>query len=235
MAGPPTPWPATGCSRPASPRPSTAGCNATRPRDSPACSPTSTAATAGASFDRQEQLLQGLRQGPPQQAGPQTSTPAEAPPLNRWTLEAIRTHFAGLADYSLSGIWRLLHRHDLKLRSARVQHYSPDPDYAGKVADLEMCLWEARRYPGAVEAVFLDEFSYRRWPDPAVDWAAATPVADRQQSPEQQWRTIGALNARTGQVNYLDAYIVGRAKVIQFYGRLVEAYPRASTLYVIQD
>jgi transposase len=103
------------------------------------------------------------------------------------------------------------------------------------VADLEMCLWEARRYPGAVEAVFLDEFSYRRWPDPAPDWAAATPVADRQQSPEQQWRTIGALNARTGQVNYLDAYIVGRAKVIQFYGRLAEAYPQAGKLYVIQD
>ena len=60
-------------------------------------------------------------------------------------------------------------------------------------------------------------------------------MADRQQSPEQQWRTIDALNARTGQVNYLDAYIVGRAKVIQFYGRLVEAYPQASKLYVIQD
>jgi transposase len=103
------------------------------------------------------------------------------------------------------------------------------------VADLEMCLWEARRYPGEVEAVFLDEFSYRRWPDPAPDWAAAAPVADRQQSGELQWRTIGALNARTGQVNYLDAYIVGRAKVIQFYGRLVEAYPQASKLYVIQD
>jgi hypothetical protein len=105
-------------------------------------------------------------------------------PLNRWTLEPIRTHFAGLADYSLRGIWRLLHRHDLKLRSARVQQYSPDPDYASKVADLEMCLWEARRYPGEVEAVFPDEFSYRRWPDPAPDWAAATPVANRQQSPD---------------------------------------------------
>src|SRR5207302_7644723 len=53
-------------------------------------------------------------------------------------------------------------------------------------------------------------------------------------SKEQQWRTIGALNALTGQVNYLDAYIVGRAKVIEFYGRLVETYPQASKLYVIQ-
>jgi hypothetical protein len=36
-------------------------------------------------------------------------------------------------------------------------------------------------------------------------------------------------------VNYLDAYIVGRAKVTEFYGQLVEAYPQARRLYVIQD
>jgi transposase len=147
----------------------------------------------------------------------------------------VRSTFDWLTDYSLSGVWRLLHRYDLKLRSARVQQYSPDPAYGDKVANLEMCLWETRRYPRSVVSVFLDEFSYRRWPDPAPDWAATTPVADRQQSKDVQWRTIGSLNALTGQVNYLDAYIVGRAKVIEFYGRLVEAYPRARKLYVIQD
>jgi transposase len=46
---------------------------------------------------------------------------------------------------------------------------------------------------------------------------------------------IGGLNARTGQLDYLDAYIVGRAKVIQFYQQLVAAYPRAERLSVIQD
>jgi len=49
------------------------------------------------------------------------------------------------------------------------------------------------------------------------------------------WRLIGALNPLTGQVDYLDNYVVGRAKVIEFYGQLVEAYPRARTLCVIQD
>lgn len=49
------------------------------------------------------------------------------------------------------------------------------------------------------------------------------------------WRLIGGLNARTGQLDYLDAYIVGRAKVIQFYQQLVAAYPRAERLSVIQD
>ncbi len=52
----------------------------------------------------------------------------------------------------------------------------------------------------------------------------------------QQWRPIGALNALTGQVNYLDGYIVGRQQVSQFYSRLGRAYPKkVELIYVIQD
>jgi DDE superfamily endonuclease len=51
----------------------------------------------------------------------------------------------------------------------------------------------------------------------------------------QQWRTIGALNALTGQVTYLDGYIVGRRQVMQFYSQLDLTYPAADLLYVIQD
>jgi transposase len=58
-----------------------------------------------------------------------------------------------------------LQRYGLPLRSARVQQFSPDPDYASKLADLEMALWEARRYPRSVVAVFLDQRGFTRWPD----------------------------------------------------------------------
>jgi hypothetical protein len=51
----------------------------------------------------------------------------------------------------------------------------------------------------------------------------------------QQWRTIGALNAMTGQVNYLDGYLVGRQQVRAFYPQLDRAYPAADLLYVLQD
>ena len=50
-----------------------------------------------------------------------------------------------------------------------------------------------------------------------------------------QGRTLGALKALTGQVNYLDGYIVGRQQVIQFYAQLNCAYPTLDRLYVIQD
>ncbi len=141
----------------------------------------------------------------------------------------------GLQDYTLSGVWYVLARCGLKLRSAQVQQHSPDPDYTKKVFRLKKSLRDAARQPGTVAALFLDEFGYTRWPDPARDWAATPPLARRSDTNNQQWRTVGALNALTGQVTYLDAYIIGRAKLIEFYGRLDQVYRRCETVYVIQD
>jgi transposase len=196
-------------------------------------------ATVEVAFSRdqqlQQQLQERLHQGPGVEAQQQAAATPQGPPPSRWTLDTIRASCAGLADYTLSGVWRLLNRLDLRLRSARVQQFSPDPDYETKLIDLEMALWEARRYPRSVVAVFLDEMGFSRWPDPAPDWADVVPVADRRGANNGLWRLIGGLNALTGQVNYLDGYIVGRAKVKEFYEQLVEAYPQARRLYVIQD
>jgi hypothetical protein len=160
---------------------------------------------------------------------------AQGPAPSRWTLATIRASFGWLADYTLSGLRRLLDRLDLGLHSARVQQFSPDPDYAGKHLRLMRVLGQARRHPGQVEAISLDEMGYARWPEPGPDSGGPTPLADRRGANNGPWRLIGGRNARTGQLDYLDAYLVGRAKVIQFYEQLVAAYPQAERLYVIQD
>jgi len=61
------------------------------------------------------------------------------------------------------------------------------------------------------------------------------PLADRAESPNRLWRIIGAMNALTGRVDFLDDYIVGRAKVIKFYEQLSRSYPDAERLLVVQD
>lgn len=184
---------------------------------------------------RQQQRQERLHQGPGQEARQQSAATAQGPAPSRWTLDTIRATFDWLGNYTLSGVWRYLQRWDLRLRSARVQQFSPDPAYADKVRDLNMALWEARRYPDTVVAVFLDQMGFARWPEPAADWAAVTPVADRHGSKQGLWRTMGALNALTGQVTYVDGYIVGRQKVIDCYKQLVQAYPQAERIYAIQD
>ena len=46
---------------------------------------------------------------------------------------------------------------------------------------------------------------------------------------------IGAFNALRGRVDYLDAYIIGREKVIRFNRQLATVYPEARLIYVVQD
>lgn len=175
--------------------------------------------------------METLRQGPP---------PHEAGiPRGRWSLASIRAAVPRLQDYSLSGVWRLLRRYRLKLRTASVQQYSPDPEYEPKLEHLLSCLREASQQPEQTVVLFLDEMGYYCWPEATQVWAemapVSRPVADRQQAKQQQWRLIGVLNALTGQVDYLDGYIVGRAKVSQMYEHLVSRYAWARRIYVVQD
>jgi hypothetical protein len=65
----------------------------------------------------------------------------------------------------------------------------------------------------------LDELGYHRWPELAPTWGPEAAVALRAGN-TQQWRTLGALHALTGQVTYRDGYIVGRRQGIQFYAQL---------------
>src|SRR5262245_39154464 len=235
MASRLTRWRGTACSAGVTPTPSTSGWPISRPKGSLACSPIATAVCGGGAFDRREELQTRLHQGPGPEAQAHAAASPDGPAPSRWTLRTIRATFDWLRDYTLSGVWRYLQRLDLRLRCARVQQFSPDPEYDRKGQDGEMALWEARRYPGAVVAVFLDQMGFTRWPDPAPDWAGTTPVADRHGSKQGLWRTMGAMNALTGQVTYLDGYLVGREKVITCYRLLVEAYPQAQRIYAIQD
>jgi transposase len=85
----------------------------------------------------------------------------------------------------------------------------------------------------------MDQMGYFRWPQPAHTWAKAAPdpapLASLAGENNRQWRIIGALNALTGRVDYLDDYIVGRQKVIAMYHHLDEVYAHAKCIFVIQD
>lgn len=208
-------------------------------REWPASSPTSRVGIAGGDFEEidavREELVELLHAGPGDAARREVAVGASGPAPSRWTLRTIRASVDWLTDYTVSGVWRVLQTCGLGLHTSVARLFSPDPDYASKVRRLYRCLRDAARHPDTVVALFLDEFGYQRWPEVAPTWGGEAAVAPRAGN-NQQWRTIGTLNAVTGQVNYLDGYIVGRQQVIQFYSRLDRAYPKAvGLIYVIQD
>lgn len=162
--------------------------------------------------------------------------PALAP--CRYSLIVVRQSFEWMHDYTLSGVWRVLRRLEVEWKHGYVEQWSPDPAYCTKVESIEKCLKQAVLEPQQVVALFLDEMGYYRWPSAARDWLAApegSPLAQHGDLNNQQWRVIGAWNARTGQVSYLQGYIIGRAKVIEFYQLLNRQYRHAHKVYVIQD
>ncbi|HLZ56452.1 MAG TPA: IS630 family transposase [Ktedonosporobacter sp.] len=189
-------------------------------------------ARCGGVFDRRAELEECLQRGPQPVAAGQPAPP-------RWTLARIGAALPWLTDYSLSGIWKVLRGSGLRLRSARVQAYSPDPDYQQKVEHLCTVLRQASEAPEEQVVVFVDQMGYGRWPAAATDWMPEAPepvrVAERFGSNERKWRLMGALNAQTGQVDTLDNYIVGRKQVIQFFQRLDALYPQAKRIWVVLD
>ncbi len=185
------------------------------------------------------ELAERLRQ-PPEDSRPRSEPIPHRTPLPpaRWSLLVVRQHFTWLEDYSLGGVWRVLQRCDIEWKHGYVNYWSPDPEYTRKVQRIEKCLKQAVADPQHVVALFLDEMGYYRWPTAAHDWlptADGYPVAAHGDCTNQQWRVIGALNARSGQVSYLQHYIIGRAKVIEFYELLNRQYRHAQTVYVIRD
>ena len=202
-------------------------------------SPTNRVGTAGGYFEEveavREELVEILHAGPGEAARREVAVTKSGPAPSRWTLRTIRASVDWLTAYTVSGVWRVLQACGLGLHTSCARLFSPDPDYSSKVRRRHRCLRDAARHPDSVMAVFLDEFGYQRWPEVAPTWGGEARVAQRAGN-NQQWRTIGALNALTGQVNYLDGYIVGRQQVIQFYGLLDRAYPKkVELIYVIQD
>jgi transposase len=181
-----------------------------------------------------EDLLETLRAGPGEAARQAVAVGERGPTPSRWTLRTMRAAVAWLTAYTLSGVWRVLQTCGLGLHAACARLFSPDPDYRSKVRRLHRCLRDAARHPDTVVALFLDEFGSQRWPEVAPTWDQEAAVAQRAGN-TQRWRTIGALNALTGQVHYLDGDLVGRQQVIQFYAHLDRLYPEVDLMYVIQD
>jgi transposase len=196
------------------------------------------AATIGGPFAERAvlsaELRERLREGPGEAARQELAVGDSCPMPCRWTLRTLRVSVDWLSELTLSGVWRMLQTCGLTRRASYARLFSPDPEYRCKVQRLHRCLRDAVRQPRTVVALFLDEFGYQRWPEVAPAWGDKAAVAQRAGT-NQQWRTIGCLNALTGQVNFLDGYIVGRQQVIEFYGEIARAYPTANRIYVIQD
>lgn len=157
---------------------------------------------------------------------------------SRWTLQTIQQTCGWLKAYSLSGVWRVLRANGIHYKRGQEHLHSPDPDYATKRDRIVECVQQAREHPGVVVVLFLDEFSYYRWPSTAQVYSAVgvrQPRANLTASYNTRGRVVVALEVLHGKVLYLQRSHITVFVLVLFLQLVRQAFPKAKMIYIIQD
>jgi hypothetical protein len=136
------------------------------------------------------------------------------------------------------GLWRLLDRLDLCYKRGRLYVHSPDPLYTEKLAAITDYLQQVREQSERLVFLYLDELTFYRQPTVAKDYAprgAPQPLARRSHHSNTPARILGALNALTGQVTYVQRSHTSLATFRDFYYQVRTTYPDAERIYIAQD
>lgn len=157
---------------------------------------------------------------------------------SRWTLAAIRQACSWLAGYALSGIWRICQALHIHYKRGQAQIHSPDPEYAAKRQRVRGCVQAAQAHPEREACLFLDEFSFYRWPSVAPVYAPAGRSQPRAKLTPQyntRGRLVVALSVADGKVLYRQRAHIDVAQLVAFLADIRRAFPAVPIIHVIQD
>jgi hypothetical protein len=157
---------------------------------------------------------------------------------SRWQLDLIEKSCGWLQGYSPSGIWRVLRSLRVKYKRGQQHLHSPDPEYREKQALAQACVQQAREQPQSTATLYLDEFSYYRWPTLAPAYAPAgriQPLAELKPRYNTRHRLILAMDVSRGRVIYRQRAHIDLPQLVAFMADIQQAFPEVTVIYVIQD
>jgi hypothetical protein len=157
----------------------------------------------------------------------------------RWTLASLREALSWLKPLTLSGVWRQLKRAALARKKGRLKVHSPDRHYFEKLAEVVRVLELASASKGKIVILFADEFTFYRQPTLADAYARRgsriQPLGKLSHRTNTKGRIGGAVNALTGQVNYVQESRCGIKQLLKLYQSIRETYPHAEVIYLVED
>jgi hypothetical protein len=158
-------------------------------------------------------------------------------PTSRWTLKGVQQACEWLKGYSLSGIWKVLRACRVHYKRGQQHLHSPDPEYCQKRDLSQACVQEAREQAEVV-TLYLDEFSFYRWPSLAPVYAQAgrcQPQAKLTPGFNTRGRLIVALDVVKAKVLYRQRAHIDLPQLVGFMYDIRTAFPHAKQIHVIQD
>lgn len=139
---------------------------------------------------------------------------------------------------SVSGIWRVLQRLNIRYRRGWAHCVSPDPLAEIKLAIIEQVRYWGQTREDEVVVLWLDELTVYRLPSEAPVWGDGTGRAPkaRQSSGNNTTMRIGSVVCeQTGQLTSMVRSTFGKVQLRLLYERIRQVYPHAKEIYVIQD
>lgn len=137
-----------------------------------------------------------------------------------------------------SGVHQILKRLGISYKRGRDYVHSPDRFYLDKLSLIELARFRAYYAPEHYILLYLDELTYYRQPSLSQAYeqcGSAQPLAQRSHKSNTTFRILAALNAITGQVDYLQRTRTTVACLSQFWFELHAAYPQAKLIYIVLD
>lgn len=157
---------------------------------------------------------------------------------SRWWLAGLRQAVSWLADYSLSGIWRLLKRLGFTYRRAREHLHSPDPEYESKLAAIAAAVAQVRADPQRYVLLYEDEMTYYRRPTVAQGYArrgSREPLAHLGLRRNAKRRIAASLDITSGRLTSWQRHAFDRHTLLAYYRHLQDNYPTARRIFLAQD
>jgi putative transposase len=141
-----------------------------------------------------------------------------------------------LAEYTLAGIAKALHRLKIRRKRGRLSVTSPDPAYRVKLALIGQAIQQARRHPERIVLVYGDEYSLYRQPTLGDLYQArgSEPRARLSQRANTRHRYVGFLEWRRGEVTWTDGFKAGVAVLCRGLAQLRGRYP-VQRLFLVWD
>jgi len=156
----------------------------------------------------------------------------------RWKLGQLLDVCDWLRLTSPGGLSQLLQRLGISYKRGRDYVHSPDRHYVEKLELLQQARLRAYYAPERYVFTYADQLTYYRQPSLAQAYAIrghAQPLAERSHAKNTAFRIMGALNAVSGQVTYRQRSHTNIACLVDFWYDLRQAYPDATTIYVVVD
>jgi len=157
---------------------------------------------------------------------------------SRWQLSMIAESCPWLKVSTRAGMAQLLKRLGIGYKRARDYVHSPDPAYQQKLDLIERRRLRNEEAREAYPFLYLDELTYYRQPTLARAYESRgcqQPLARRSLRSETHFRVLGALDAATGRLHFLQRKTTSTASFVTFWYQLAQAYPQAETIDVVVD